>query len=154
MPDTPPTEAEVDHIIAAEKVISEDIKWVIDASNNRRWVSCRATVVNAGGWDLTLHGKAQMGSPQNKRSYSLSWNLGGVGYRIFSLDINGNHRNQRIDRNRWRNQTHKQRWRDEYPNFAFTPTETIPEGPVAAFYEFCAECNIVFAGRINSIPTA
>ena len=149
MPAPFPTEAEVDRIIAAEKRISGSIAW--GYAGDRRWVRCRAPVENAGGWDLTLHGNIRLGSG-NKRSYTLSWNLGGVGYRIFSLDINGTHRNQRIDRNRWRNRTHKQRWRDEYPKFAFTPGETIPEEPIAAFLEFCGECNIVFAGRLGPVP--
>ena len=80
------------------------------------------------------------------------WKLASVGYRIFSLDINGDHRNQYIDRNIWRRQTHKQRWRDEYPKFAFTPGETIPEEPRAALYEFCGECNIIITGQVGYIP--
>ncbi len=100
---------------------------------------------------MTLHGRAQLVHPY-KRSYTLSWTLGKKGYRVFSLDVRGSHNNTAVDRNRWENQTHKQRWEDEYNNFAYTPDEIIPDEPSAAFLEFCGECNIVFAGRLGPVP--
>ena len=98
-----------------------------------------------------MYGNARVGATP-KMSYLLSWTLGDKSYRIYSLDVNGTHRNRFIDGNRWQNQTHKQRWRDEYPGFAFTPEEAIPEEPEAAFREFCRECNIVFSGEMGPIP--
>ena len=146
-----PTEGAVARILAAEKQIVAGISWRRDWRHDPDWAKFRVAVENSGGWSLTLHGNVRVDLPL-KLSYLLSWTLGGKSYRIFSLDINGTHRNQRIDRNRWNQQTHKQRWRDEYHGFAFTPDETIPEEPIAAFHEFCAECNIVFTGQIGEIP--
>lgn len=150
-PEWYPTEAAVARILAAEKEISESIGWYQDLRQSRDWVKFSVRVENAGGWNLTLYGNVRVVGPA-KRSYLLVWTLNDTGYRIFSLDINGSHRNRRINRQRWNQQTHKQRWRDEYPEFAFTPGETIPEEPIAAFHEFCRECNIVFTGQISAIP--
>lgn len=147
-----PTEAAVARIVAAEKEISVNIVWHRDLRHDPDWAKFSAPVENNGGWDLTLYGNARVRGPA-KRSYLLVWTLQDAGHRIFSLDINGDHRNRRLDRQRWRNRTHKQIWRDEYPEFAYTPDETIPEEPVAAFYEFCREGNIVFSGQIGPFPT-
>ncbi len=147
-----PAEDAVARILAADKQIVESISWQRDLRQDPDWGKFRARVENDGGWSLTLYGNVRLGS-EPKLSYLLSWTLGDQSYRIYSLDVNGTHRNQRIDRNRWRSETHKQRWRDEYPGFAFTPGETIPEEPVAAFHEFCRECNIVFTGEMGAIPT-
>ena len=147
----PPTEAEVDRIVGAEKRISADIEWVY--SRNRGWIEFRAGVENDEGWSLTLVGKARLGPPY-KRSFSLILHRGLSGFRIFSLDVNGSHRNFGINENFWNYQTHKQRWVDGYGDaFAFTPVETIPEEPNAAFLEFCQECRIAFVGRIEDISS-
>ena len=144
-----PTEAEVDRIIAAEKRISVAIEWV--DSRNRGWAEFRVEVENDEGWALTLVGKARL-TPPYKRSFSLILHREESGYRIFALDVNGSHRNFGIDRYIWNYQTHKQRWTDDYGDaFAFTPTESIPEEPNAAFLEFCQECRIAFTGRIRRI---
>ena len=74
-------------------------------------------------------------------------------FRICSLDVNGNHRNLVINREYWRNRTHKQRWLDDCGDaFAFTPEELIPEEPNAAFLEFCRECKITLSGHIGDFP--
>ena len=138
-------------IVAAGKRIVGGISWERDLGQDRDWVKFRARVENDGGWSLTVYGNARVEATP-KLSYLLSWTLGDKSYRIYSLDVNGTHRNRFIDGNQWRNQTHKQRWRDEYPGFAFTPEERIPEEPAAAFREFCRECNIVFSGEMGPIP--
>ena len=86
----PPTEAEVDQIVASYKVISEAVEWVY--SRNRSWVEFKVSVENEEGWLLTLVGKARL-APPYKRSFSLILHHGTIGYRIFSMDVNGNHRN-------------------------------------------------------------
>lgn len=151
-PGLKPTEAEVARIVAAEKRIAANIRWNHDTGHNRAWAGFGVAVENNGGWDLMLYGNRQVVMPY-KVSYSLSWRLGETAaYRIFSLDINGRHQNQVINRNSWENQTHKQIWKDAEPKFAYTPAETIPEEPLAIFREFCQECNIVFTGQIGAVP--
>ena len=146
-----PTEGEVGRIVAAGKFVAASIVWNHDSGHNRKWADFRVAVENSGGWELRLYGKARLrGTP--KMSYSLSWHLGGEWHRIFSLDVNGTHGNQIIDRNEWERQTHKQIWRDAEPKFAYTPGEVIPEEPLAAFLEFCRECNIEFTGQIGPVP--
>jgi hypothetical protein len=152
MPAPFPTEAEVDRIIAVEKRISGDIIWLHDPGHNRDWAKFNVPVENDDGLELTLYVNVQLNG-QQKRSYSLFLRRASRSFRIFSLDVNGTHRNIRINDNEWNRQTHKQRWRDAYSQFAFTPSESIPEEPIAAFREFCAECNIVFTGQIGDIPT-
>ncbi|MYC29964.1 MAG: hypothetical protein F4X65_07745 [Chloroflexi bacterium] len=147
---SPPTEAEADRIVASYKVISEPVEWVY--SRSRSWMEFRVSVENEGGWLLTLVGKARL-APPHKRSFSLILHHGTNGYRIFSMDVNGNHRNPGKDSNSWNYQTHKQRWTDEHGDaFAFTPVELIPEEPNEAFMEFCRECKISFTGSIGDIP--
>lgn len=144
---TPPlTEALVDEIIAAAKRIAADIEWV--TSRNRGWVEFRVSVESDEGWPLTLVGKARL-APPHKRSYSLILRRESSGFRIYALDVNGSHKNTGIDGQYWRYRTHKQRWLDDYGDaFAFTPEESIPEEPNAAFLEFCRECNIVLSGQL------
>ena len=151
MPDTPPTEAEVDQIIAAAKRISADIEWI--RSRSRGWLEFRASVESDEGWPLTLVGKARL-APPHKRSYSLILHRETLGFRIYALDVNGSHKNTVIDGQNWRYRTHKQRWLDGHGDaFAFTPEESIPEEPNAAFLEFCRECNIVFSGQMGEVST-
>ncbi len=150
MPDTPPTEAEVDHIIAADKWISGDIERV--PSRNRGWVEFILKVESDEGWPLTLVGKARLGPPY-KRCFSLILRRVTSGYRIYALDVNGSHRNVGVARETWRYRTHKQRWLNDHGDgFAFTPEESIPEEKNAAFLEFCRECNIVFSGQMGQVP--
>lgn len=151
MPPVRPTEAEVQRIVAARKLVSANIVWHYDPGHNQNWADFGVAVENSGGWDLMLYGECQMVMPY-KVSYSLSWRLGETAYRIFSLDVKGKHRNRFIDHNYWNDQTHKQIWKDAEPKFAYTPAETIPEEPLAIFREFCQECNIVFTGQIGAVP--
>ena len=150
-PEWYPTEAAVARIVAAEKEISESIVWRKDPDVRRPWGICVAAVQNSAGWALRLYGRARLVSPY-KRSYSLIWTLGIASYRIFSLDVNGRHRNQVINLDFWDDQTHKQIWKDAEPKFAYTPEEIIPEEPNAAFREFCRECNIIFTGQLGEFP--
>ena len=152
-PDYPdyPTEGEVGRIVAAGKRIVGGISWERDLGQDRDWVKFRARVENDGGWSLTVYGNVRVVSPYRK-SYSLIWTLGDVGYRIFALDVDGNHTNIAINEEEWRRRTHKQLWRDAYPGFAYTPEEAIPEEPNAAFREFCRECNIVLTGELGVFP--
>ena len=151
-PELYPTADAVARIVAAEKEISESIGWYQDLRQSRDWVKFDARVENAGGWNLTLYGRARLASPY-KRSYSLIWTLDDKGHRIFSLDVNGNHTNHFINGEQWQRRTHKQIWRDAYPEFAYTPDEIIPEEPNAAFREFCRECNIIFSGQLGEFPS-
>ena len=64
----------------------------------------------------------------------------------------GNHANHSINTEKWLRRTHKQVWRDAEPKFAYTLGEVIPEEPLAAFREFCRECNIVFTGQMGPVP--
>lgn len=146
-----PTEGEVGRIVAAGKSISGLIAWEYEAGERRRWAICSAVVWNPEGWELRLYGRAQVVHPY-KRSYSLIWTLGDMGYRIFALDVNGNHANHSINTEKWLRRTHKQVWRDAEPKFGYTPEEAIPEEPNAAFREFCRECNIVFTGEMGVFP--
>ena len=146
-----PTEAAVAQILAAEKRIAANIRWHQDTGHNRPWVGFGVSVENNGGWDLRLYGKARLASPY-KRSYSLIWTLGDDGHRIFALDVIGDHSNHIINTEQWRLRTHKQIWRDAEVKFGYTPAETIPEEPNAAFLEFCRECNIIFSGQLGAFP--
>lgn len=139
-------------IVAAEKFVAASIVWNYDSGHNRDWADFRVAVENSGGWELRLYGECQLVEPY-KVSYSLSWALGERRHRIFSLDVNGKHRNRFIDHNVWEDQTHKQIWKDAEPKFAYTPAEVIPEEPLAIFREFCQECNIVFTGQIGAVPS-
>lgn len=150
-PEWYPTAAAVARIVAAEKEISESIGWYQDLRQSRDWVKFDVRVVNSGDWNLTLYGRARLVSPY-KKSYSLIWTLGTASYRIFSLDVDGRHRNRVLDHNFWENQTHKQIWKDAEPKFAYTPDEIIPEEPNAVFREFCRECNIIFSGQLGEFP--
>ena len=151
MPDTTiPTDAEVELILDAEKRITGDIEWV--QARDRWWLEFRTRVESDERWPLTLVGKARL-LPPFKRSYSLILHRDARGFRIFSLDVNGNHRNFVINREYWHNRTHKQRWMDYCGDaFAFTPEELVPEEPNAAFLEFCRECKITFSGHIGDFP--
>ena len=156
MPATQPTEAEVGRIIDAEKGIAGNIVWEHNPNHNADWANFQVIVENDGGWDLMLYGNAQLAASDNppKRSYSLVLHRGAQSFRVFDLDVNGSHQNKTADHNRWNNQTHKQRWDDTYADeIAYTPDESIPEEPNAAFLEFCGECNIVFTGQIGNLPT-
>ncbi len=146
-----PAEAAVARILTAEKQIVEGISWQRDLRQDPDWVKFRARVENDGGWNLTLYGNVRVVSPY-KKSYSLIWTLGDVGYRIFAMDVQGNHTNIAINKEKWRRRTHKQIWKDTYPEFAYTPDEVIPEEPNAAFLEFCRECNIVLTGQLGVFP--
>lgn len=146
-----PTESEVQRIVAAEKFVSASIVWNYDPRHNRNWADFGVAVENNGGWELMLYGEAQVVVPY-KVSYSLSWDLAGGKHRIFSLDVKGKHKNRKINNNEWDGETHKQIWKDAEPKFAYTPDEIIPEEPLAAFREFCAECNISFTCQIGSVP--
>lgn len=146
-----PTEAAVARIVAAEKRIAANIVWHHDTRHNRPWAGFGVAVANNGGWDLRLYGKARLASPY-KRSYSLIWTLGDDGHRIFALDVIGDHSNHIINTEQWRLRTHKQIWRDAEVKFGYTPAETIPEEPNAAFLEFCRECNIIFSGQLGVFP--
>lgn len=146
-----PTEAEVARIVAAEKRISANIHWNHDPGHNQSWADFGVAVENNGGWDLMLYGEVQL-VPPYKVSYSLSWALPERKDRIFSLDVKGKHKNREINRKSWDGQTHKQIWKDLEPKFAYTPDEIIPEEPIAAFHDFCAECNIRFTGQIGAVP--
>lgn len=138
-------------ILAAEKRIAANIVWNHDTGHNRRWSDFGVAVENDGGWALRLYGKARLASPY-KRSYSLIWTLGNSGYRIFALDVVGDHSNHIINAEQWRLRTHKQIWRDAEVKFGYTPAEIIPEEPNAAFLEFCRECNIIFTGQLGVFP--
>ena len=138
-------------IVAAEKRIAANIRWHHDTRHNRPWAGFGVAVENNGGWDLMLYGKARLASPY-KRSYSLIWTLGDDGHRIFALDVIGDHSNHIINTEQWRLRTHKQIWRDAEVKFGYTPAETIPEEPNAAFLEFCRECNIIFSGQLGVFP--
>ena len=146
-----PTAAAVAQILAAEKEISANIRWHQDLRHDPDWAKFSAPVENAGGWNLTLYGQARPESPY-KRSYSLIWTLNDTSHRIFSLDVNGRHRNRVINLDSWDERTHKQIWRDAEVKFGYTPAETIPEEPNAAFLEFCRECNIIFSGQLGVFP--
>lgn len=150
-PEWYPTEAAVAWIVAAEKEISDSIGWYQDLRQDRNWAKFDVRVENAGGWDLTLYGRARLALPY-KGSYSLIWTLGTASYRIFSLDVNGYHTNHFINREQWQQRTHKQIWKDAEPKFAYTPEEIIPEEPNAAFREFCREGNIIFSGQLGEFP--
>ena len=150
-PEWYPTAAAVARIVAAEKEISESIGWYQDLRQSRDWAKFSVRVENSGGWNLTLYGRARLESPY-KRSYSLIWTLVDKGHRIFSLYVNGRHRNKVINLDFWDNQTHKQIWRDAEAKFGYTPDEAIPEEPNAAFREFCRECNIIFIGQLGEFP--
>lgn len=150
-PGAQPTEAAVARIVAAEKEISAIIRWHRDLRQDPDWAKFSAPVENNGGWTLTLYGRARPASPY-KRSYSLIWTLGNSGHRIFSLDVNGRHRNRVLNLDSWVERTHKQIWRDAEPGFGYTPAEAIPEEPNAAFLEFCRECNIIFSGQLGTFP--
>ena len=75
-------------IVAAGKSVSGLIAWEYETGERRRWAICSAAVGNPTGWELRLYGRAQVAHPY-KRSYSLIWTLGDMGYRIFALDVNG-----------------------------------------------------------------
>ena len=150
-PELYPTEAAVARIVAAEKRIAANIAWNHDPGHNQAWAEFEVAVANNGGWDLTLYGRARLASPY-KRSYSLIWTLVDKGHRIFSLDVNGRHRNKVLNLDFWDSQTHKQIWRDAEAKFGYTPDEAIPEEPNAAFLEFCRECNIIFSGQLGEFP--
>lgn len=138
-------------ILAAEKEISDHIRWIKHPDGRQPWSLCDAAVKNPEGWALRLYGRARLAAPY-KRSYSLIWTLGDDGHRIFALDVIGDHSNHIINTEQWRLRTHKQIWRDAEPGFAYTPAETIPEEPNAAFLEFCRESNIIFSGQLGVFP--
>ena len=155
MPVTPPTEAEVDLILAAEKRISVDVVWRRDDVQDSNWAKFQLVVENDEGWDLVMYGNVQLkpdGHPP-KRSFSLVLNQGRWAGRIYALDVNGLHTNKVINNFRWQYQTHKQKWLDGFGmRFGYTPVENIPESPNSAFLEFCEECNIVFTGQVSDLP--
>ena len=151
MPQVRLTQAEVQRILELEKRVSANIVWKHDDTHNQDWAVFEVAVKNEGGWELKIYGKAQIVTP-HKVSYSLSWPLGDETHRIFSLDVKGRHKNKVINRKEWKGETHKQVWKDKEPNYAYTPAETIPEDPNAAFLEFCEECNIKFTGQIGDVP--
>lgn len=153
MPAALPTGAEVYRIIDAEKRISGNIRWQHNPDHDSGWAKFRVVVESDAGWDLALYGNVALAPPdrQPKRSFSLVLR----GRRIYALDVNGSHKNRHVNNDEWNHQTHKQRWKDAYgTQIAFTPDESIPEEPAAAFLEFCRECNIVFTGQITEeVPT-
>ena len=145
----PLTEAESNRIIATEKRITGDIRWEYDPAHNQTWAKFEKEVENELGLTLVVHGNTSL-VIEGKSSFSLILNSN---FRVFSLDVNGSHRNKHADRNEWRGRTHKQRWTDLCrQRFAYTPNEVIPTDANASFHEFCRECNIDFAGRIREVP--
>ena len=151
MPQVGPNQVAVENIVESIKPVGAEIVWKHDAEHNQNWAIFDIDVENKYGLRLRLYGKAQMVDP-HKVSYSLCWTLGGKTHRIFSLDVKGSHKNKYVNRNTWHEETHKQIWKDVEPNYAYTPVETIPEDPNAAFLEFCEECNISFSGQIGAVP--
>ena len=149
MASLPLTEAEADRIIATEKQITGDINWEYDPAHNQAWAKFEKEVENGSRLNLVVYGNTSL-VIEGKASFSLILN---GNFRVFSLDVNGSHRNKHTDHNEWRGETHKQRWTDLCRSgFAYTPNERIPSDVNAAFREFCRECNIDFPGRIRDVP--
>jgi len=150
MASAPLAEAQVIEIIASEKRFVGDIRWEYDPVHNQTWAKFEKDVENVLGLNLVVYGNTSL-VIEGKSSFSLVLN---GNFRVFSLDVNGSHRNKHTDHNEWRVQTHKQRWTDICRSgFAYTPNEPIPTDANSAFRDFCRECNIDFSGHIREVPS-
>jgi len=142
------TEYDAEAIIRDSKRVTDNIRW-IQTDQHSTWVKCELDVENGKRLNLKLYVNLSLEVP-SLFSFSLILNNA---FRLRGLDFNGSHGNKHTNDTKWQGQTHKHTWTDRCrDSHAYTPGDITANAIEDVFRQFCAECNIEFAGDFQQPP--
>lgn len=138
-------ESAIEDLLAADLVVRQNLVWSARDDTSKR-IRLKVPVANRLGEEVWLHMHIPVYLPW---SYNLV--LVWKGTPIRRLDVRGSHVNQCDEGQRWAQQTHKHRWRDQFrDHWAYTPAD-LPDTTGATlslnehrsvFEAFCKESGI------------
>jgi hypothetical protein len=143
------TDDQVARILAAPKVVTEDIRW--RPKGNVSWVGCEVRVDNRLKFILHIHANASL---RDRAKYAFALILS-RSYRIVSFEAKGSHRNRHTDSQKWLGEPHKNRWTELCrDSFAYTPADIDTASMESAFRSFCKEIGVDFHGTVEPVPAS
>jgi hypothetical protein len=141
------TEDQIARILAAPKIVREDIRW--GSKDHPDWVGCELAVENQLKVTLHVHASANL---IDRSKYSFTLVMSG-NFPIARFDAGGSHQNRHTDNERWVGQAHKHRWTDVCrDSFAYTPSDIDTSTMESAFRSSCEEIGVEFQGVVEPLP--
>jgi hypothetical protein len=141
------TEQEVARILAARKVIREDLRWA--SKDHPDWVGCELNIESQMKITLHLHASANL-VDRSKYSFTLVMSRN---FPIARFDAGGSHHNRHTNDEQWLAHSHKHRWTDTCrDSFAYSPSDIDAGSIESAFRSFCLEIGVEFEGTFEPVP--